>query len=535
MREAGKKINTLLNESIDECINSNNHKSFEQKIEIWDNNYVQIQLIYTGIKFTIHDNEIKNEIGKKYFIQTVNVFTGIFFIDFLYFKHQAENETNKEKLERLYNQEIGAIYSRFSDMFTSFDTPRGILFDENLPLDINTEVWSLNNELPKSIEHIGNRLKVLDSHKVHHISKNTTSEQAFNLGFYILNSQNLWHMPSKPIFKSNDDFKTNYFPSYKPISESCYKAAKIAFDIALEHDPQNMIAAIFKEITLLEEGLCNQDIDSACINRLKTISAQNPKDGFAKIELAYALCCAGELENAKNLIELALNDSPESAYVRFRSYKIYFDYFNYDEDKKNHLLNQAILLDPENPLFYYYRALDLFNKDKIHSALLDIDKAVEDLCYITNKELVWLRSQIYKAISTNYPETLKEGYAEQQHEKNSQIISLNNQIEVKYKTQYNLKTFKSLIISNVENNIVCVIETEGESETITQVESIIFLDFCYHYLPLINSGVDKTFSLPNKLTSGKHHFNQGNLILSGLELKELFNQVLTLPSQLLIP
>ena len=81
---------------------------------------------------------------------------------------------------------------------------------------------------------IENRLKDLNSQKIYQFTKNKISDQAFSLGFYILNSQNLYHVPPQSIFKTNDDFRSNYFPSYNPLNTNSYRAAKYFFDKAIE-------------------------------------------------------------------------------------------------------------------------------------------------------------------------------------------------------------------------------------------------------------------------------------------------------------
>ncbi len=154
---AGKKIGVLLSECQNQCLNSD-HNSFEEKLEIWENHYLQVHLIYTGITQMINDNRVKNELRKHTFINTINVFTGIFLLDFISFKYQSEGQNNRIDLKNIYEDKIIPIDSSFSKIISGFDLTAEVLSDVNLPPEINTEVWSMNKELPKLVESI--RLKL---------------------------------------------------------------------------------------------------------------------------------------------------------------------------------------------------------------------------------------------------------------------------------------------------------------------------------------------------------------------------------------
>ncbi len=517
---AVKKIGDLLEECKSQCINLK-HITFEEKIDKWKYYYLQISLINAGLRHITNDDNALQEIRKDIFTQLINLYTGLFISDFVLFKNRAENENIEYNLNILLENKIWLINAEFINILNAFEITREILTLQKFPSEINFEVLFLSSELPKSIKYIESRLKEINSQKFYEVSINERSEQAFNLAFYILNSQNLWHVPSKSVFKTNEEFKTDYFPTYKPLNENYYRVAIFFFDMALKYDPQNVAASILKEITVLEKCMSDREFNHFnFIDNLKQIILENPNNGLPKVELAYAFCCIGKQDEAIKLIELALNDSPKSSYVRYRAFKIYLDYFNHEEEKRKELLNDAILIDPENPIFYYHRALYYFNKEEFHFACMDVDKAIDALGCITHKEFIWLRIQIYDSVLKYYPGTFLKGHAEKQDAKNNQILNVIHHLENKFKNDYNLKVFKSLRFSEIEFNVIFITETDGVPTKKETFKSIIFLDFCYQYIPSTNRKLIFFLRLPDELTRGRYVLNDGNLILSGLNLNE---------------
>ena len=531
-----KNISKLLKDCVDFCLHSNEGKSFEEKILIWEEQSNKIYTSYFSLKYLSKDDSTKQKLSKLIGVATINTFAGIFFIDFIEFKLQIERNENEGKLRSLKFDKVELFQNQIEKIVTRLD----LLIDLNLNPEISTEVWTLHNEIPKTIELIESKLKEINSKKEYFISRNQKSAQAFNLGFYILNSQSLWHIPPNTVFKTIDDFKDGYFPNFQPLNFDCYRISKMLFDLALKFDSQNTAAAIFKEIAEIEESNNSQEECNSSVKKLETIVSFNPQNGLANIELAYAYSCIMDYEKSKLYIDKALMLSPESAYVNYKAYKIYFnteDFRMTETGKKLLLLNEALKLDPYNPQFYYDRASFNTHDKNISQRVIDIDKAIDTLCHISNKEYFWSRRDVYHEYFLKYPwehSTISDMKNKiKEDEKMLQIISsrenilkknivvVDERLENTSIPNNKLEKFKELKYNSNDNKVVVLDEFEQQAKAYT-ISKILFLDFCSFYDDSFKQKTSETFRFPSSFTSGKYCIFENILVLSDLSFSEIF-------------
>jgi tetratricopeptide (TPR) repeat protein len=532
-----KNISKLLKDCVDFCLHSNDGKSFEEKILIWEEQSNKIYTSYFSLKYLSKDDSTKQKLSKLIGVATINTFAGIFFIDFIEFKLQIERNENEGKLRSLKFDKFELFLNQIEKIVNRLD----LLIDLNLNPEISTEVWTLHNEIPKTIELIESKLKEINSKKEYFISCNQKSAQAFNLGFYILNSQSLWHIPPNTVFKTIDDFKDGYFPNFQPLNFDCYRISKVLFDLALKFDSQNTAAAIFKVLAEIEE--CNRSHEecNSSVIKLESIVSSNPLNGLANIELAYAYSCIMDYEKSKLYIDKALMLSPESAYIKYKAYKIYFntdDFRMTETDKKLLLLNEALKLDPYNPQFYYDRASFNTTYDKnISQRVIDIDKAIDTLCHISNKEYFWSRRDVYHEYFLKYPwehsiisemknklkedEKMLEIISGRENRFKKEIAVVDERLENTSIPNYKLEKFKELKYNSKDNKVVVLDEFEQQAKAYT-INKILFLDFCSFYDDAFKNKTSEIFRFPSSITKGKYCISENILVLSGLSFSEIF-------------
>jgi tetratricopeptide (TPR) repeat protein len=306
------------------------------------------------------------------------------------------------------------------------------------------------------------------------------------------------------------------------------------------YNTQNTAAAIFKEIAEIEE--CNRSHEecNSSVKKLESIVSDNPLNGLANIGLAYAYSCIMDFEKSKLYIDKALMQSPESVYVKHKAYRIYFntdDFRMTENGKKLFFLNEALKLDPYNPQLYYDRALFNIQNKKNSQGLNDIDKAIDELCHISNKEYFLLRRDIYHEYFLKYPwehstisdmknklkedEKMLEIISGREKRFKKEIAVVDERLENTSIPNYKLEKFKELKYNSKDNKVVVLDEFEQHSKAYT-INKILFLDFCSFYDDAFKNKTSEIFRFPSVFTSGKYCIFENILVVSGLSFSEIF-------------
>jgi hypothetical protein len=247
-----------------------------------------------------------------------------------------------------------------------------------------------------------------------------------------------------------------------------------------------------------------------------------------------------DFEKSKLYIDKALIQSPESVYVKHKAYRIYYntdDFRMTENGKKLFFLNEALKLDPYNPQLYYDRALFNFQNKKNSQGLHDIDKAIDELCHISNKEYFWLRRDIYHEYFLKYPwehstisdmkkklkedeEMLKIISSRENNFKKNTVFE-DERLEDISIPNYNLEKFKELMYNSNDNKVVVLDEFEQQAKAYT-INKILFLDFCSFYDDFFKQKTSEIFRFPSIFTSGKYCIFENILALSDLSFSEIF-------------
>ena len=355
------------------------------------------------------------------------------------------------------------------------------------------------------------------------------SEQLFNLGFYLSNSRHLFTLPDQSVTEGFFDFKTEFFPTFETIKWQDYLVADRLFDLALQADPANILAKIYKQTVRLEAAMWNEDANydrNEIIRCLEEILAKYSRHALAHIELAGAYASISRYGRAQEHVEQALNISPDSSYVQYKAMIMYRN--QYEAEKADRLLSS---LDNEdnNPRIYYAKALAMVQKGlkwpSNLKAFFAINSAVEhgkskDFFGLRNEILVTLKRQLSAADyeSMRGEELTSEGELG---------IKLLDQREERFKMWDNV--FSQLVSLTFSPDYASV---EILTEHLPPIQlplsdkkaSVIFLDF---NLTLDELASLDAFACPSILTSGDFYVEDthtpsfGTLYLKNLNIESL--------------
>lgn len=356
------------------------------------------------------------------------------------------------------------------------------------------------------------------------------SEQLFNLGFYLINSRNLFVLPNQPVTKGFFDFKTEFFPTFDAVKWQDYLVAKTLFELALKADPANTLAAIYREVACLNAAMRSDYADydqEKIISHLKAIVATYPRHALGHIELAHAHASISQHTLAEQHAELALSIDRDSVYLQYSAMQLYQ---NIHEREKEAELRRSLSLDAydtNNPRLYYTAAQGLTESSKFLMAFMQIENAIkygkaEDYFYLRNSILDDLR----RSLSSKEYESLGGEALIQQA---SVELELLGKREDKFTMDgFGFDNVFSLAFSP-DYAFIDVLEKDAALPLRYQLAerkaSIVLLDFNLTLAELVSL---KIFSFPSTLNSGEYYFEgeglppTGCLYLRGLNTESLF-------------
>ena len=356
------------------------------------------------------------------------------------------------------------------------------------------------------------------------------SEQLFNLGFYLLNSRDLFAIPHQPVTDGPFEFKTAFFPKFDVIKWEDYQVAKSLFDLALLSDRTNVLAEIYGEVACLNAAMSNEYAEYSreeIIDHLRAIVAKHPEHALAHIELAHAYASVSEGKLAAQHTERALAIGQNSSYLRFSAMQVYR---NLSEKDKEAALLSSLELDAyesNNPRLFYLKALRLTEPTTLLLAFSAIQRAIN---HGKSKNYFWLRTELLsylkKKLSDNEYASLRGD--ELTREGNSEVKLL-EQRERKFKMEHvGFRPFVSLAFSP-DYASVEVVAQQGEPPIqhllAENKASVIVLDFNSTMAELALLGV---FACSSVLTSGQYYVgseangDSGTFYLKGLNIESLF-------------
>ncbi|GEO05560.1 hypothetical protein AAE02nite_32240 [Adhaeribacter aerolatus] len=358
---------------------------------------------------------------------------------------------------------------------------------------------------------------------------NYQSQQLFNIGFYILNSKNLFGIPKQTVLDGYFNFKNEFFPTFETIKWEDYIVSKKLFELALKIDPNNVLAEIYKEVAYLFADMYDE---YACFDRksvienLVAILSKYPNHALCHIELANAYSSVGESESAKKHIDLALRIDSDSPYLLFKALMIYQGL--YDEGNTKTILSRIDAYQTNNPWLFYVKAIDSLKNNKNFMAFQDIDNANK---YGKSKDFLWLRQEIFHK--------LKKSLSDKEYESlgcQSQIIKDELKInelesrENKFKIEYcDFNEFSSLIFSEDFTSVEIMQRNFFIPQKYYLIEnknSIVLLDFNTTLYDISSFDV---FSTSIFISGGKYFFEEETVTDAGcLYIKDLqFEQLLS--------
>lgn len=352
------------------------------------------------------------------------------------------------------------------------------------------------------------------------------SIQLFNLGFYILNSQNTFTIPNEDVTDGLFDFKPIYSPDLVPIKLNDYSAASKLFAISFNIDPGNTLARIYHVVSLLREAVADHFdcIDSQeFVDKLRVITDEYPHHAMAHIELAYAYSFTKSFTLTDKHLEIALKLGANSSYINFKAFSIYFgnDSKKYEMEER---LAWALDNDSNNPRYSIFRVHILRGNHDLVNAAKIMMSALKNKYYTENN--IYYSKRIFSDLGETPRANYNSGDFEVEIIKGESAFQALQRISDLYCKDYN---FKKFIILNVSENFyhVIIISPDFESQTYAlklENESIVFIDFNCTYLEIEHLNL---LALPLGFSSGNYMYEDGVLFLKDLDFQEIFEVAIT--------
>jgi hypothetical protein len=508
-QEIGQKISRELEIFAIEIDKLNSPISLDEKLNIWQNHYSKIEIFRISLDF-LKASEIEI---KKLGIIILNQFSEYFVVDVFELNNSFEkNNFSNDSLKHMFSEIFEPINSLHFKIKEDYKLNIEILPNS----EFSTLWWGINKTLEELNFQIIEKIKQIEENEEYYYTNDKKSEKAFNLGFLALNKNAIFGIPNGTVFKSKSDFKRFYFPTFNQTNTQAIFYAKKLFEIASSFDSNNISAKIFCIIAEIEfYQLMQEEGSIILLDKLKEIYTNNPSNGFAAIELAYAYATFNDFEKTREYIDLALTLSDKSVYIYFRAAKIFSIYqfsMNCSERDIINLLHKALQIDPENHIINYEIAQYYLIKDEIATASLYINKATLDSNNLLNRDILTLKSRIHYLMPSY---AFKPGYYEEIKEENSLLEYALNKSEMVLTNQYIFISFDRIeFLENFQN--VKIFTTNSDFE-IYPFKNVIFLD-----LHLIANSDSLNHLNVKIFTNGLFNISNNNLILKKLNVLDFF-------------
>jgi hypothetical protein len=341
----------------------------------------------------------------------------------------------------------------------------------------------------------------------------------FNIGFHLLNSKNILNIPDEEVTDGPFDFKSKYFPDFEPLRWNDYNTAAKLFEISAKVDPKNILARIFREVSLLKGDMTNGD---ACYDRdeiiqnLLYIITEYPNHALGHIELANAYSSMSCDDLAHKHIKIALKIGEKSTYINYRAYQIYYSLNCKTE--ANEILRWANTNHQEILRYSYYRALSARNQHKLSRARDIIMEAFNNGYYTYNiiQSGKNIQDELY------YGDSVSE-----------ESIALNNEIIIaekvvlerkmqkkKYLEKYDFRKFHSIQISDYSFTVTYKADNSDTiGSGLNGKKSIRFVDLYCSFIELEELNL---LSIPLVFKLGELFRDSDVLYFKNLNLEEVF-------------
>lgn len=174
-----------------------------------------------------------------------------------------------------------------------------------------------------------------------------------------------YYVKCEDVYKEQYKYYVKRGDIYK--EQEQYHAAIIDYNLAIKINPNKKDAYIYRGLAYEKLGELNKAIES-----YKEALNINPKGMFTDLEEAYQ--CQKKLRNEiDEYTQYLKKDAYASVYAKRGN--TYLALGELDEAIAD--FNEAIDIDPDNAVYYYYRSLAYQKKGRLNEATIDLDMAFE--------------------------------------------------------------------------------------------------------------------------------------------------------------